>query len=224
MLSLGDVSRQDAARFMGVRGEPDSQVSALLDRAMEMVIGNVRPQFVWREFGTEQRDEGIALTGSELILTGKDIARHLQSCKRAVLMAVTLSSEADKLIRKTAVTDVALSLAVDSVCSAAVESACDMAETEIFSAIDAPYRTWRFSPGYGDLPLDLQSKVLAALNAQRRIGLTATDSSLLIPSKSVTAIIGISDVPVEQRKSGCEVCNLSESCNYRRIGVVCRSK
>ena len=48
----------------------------------------------------------------------------------------------------------------------------------------------RFSPGYGDLPLALQREVFAALDCPRRIGLTLSDSLLMSPTKSVTALIG----------------------------------
>ena len=119
-------------------------------------------------------------------------------------------------------TDVAESFAIDCLCSAAVEQVCDAAEEEIFSVIEAPYRTWRFSPGYGDLPLGIQGSFLKMLNAQRRIGLTVTDSMLLIPSKSVTALIGISDAPVSRGKRGCGSCNMRENCAYRRGGRSCQ--
>ena len=51
--------------------------------------------------------------------------------------------------------------------------------------------TPRFSPGYGDLPIELQRDFLTLLDASRKIGLTATESSMLVPSKSITALIGI---------------------------------
>ncbi len=222
MIALDDIPGDEAARYMGVRGEPDEQLLSLIEKGREMVLKAVRPQYVCREFNILEKEEGIVLAGTPLILPGQEIRKHLSGCSKAVLMAVTLSGEADKLIRQTAITDMALSLAIDSLCSAAVEKACDKAEEEIFSMIEAPYRTWRFSPGYGDLPLELQSDLAALLNAQRRIGLTVTSSSLLIPSKSVTAIIGVSDKPLGEKKKGCAVCSMRESCAYRRTGIRCR--
>ena len=49
----------------------------------------------------------------------------------------------------------------------------------------------RRSPGYGDLPLALSRTILAELDAPRKIGVSITDSNLLVPSKSVTAICEI---------------------------------
>ncbi len=224
MMLLDPISKKEAARYMGVRGEPDSSVAELLDKAELLVRKSVRPKYVYRETNVQQVDGGVKLGAVVSLLTGNDVKKHLAGCERAVLLAATLSSEADKIIRQAAVTNMAESLAVDCLCSAAIEQVCDRAEKEIFSEINALYRTWRFSPGYGDLPISLQSDILAALNAQRRIGLTVTENSILLPSKSVTAIIGISNEPVERGKKGCAVCNMRESCAFVMTGGVCRNR
>lgn len=207
---------------MGVREVPSENIAGLLERCEKRVLDVIRPNYVYREAELEFTENGIRAGNMSELLTGSDIARHLAGCTKAVLFAATLSAEADKLIRQAAVTDVAESFAIDCLCSAAVEQVCDAAEEEIFSVIEAPYRTWRFSPGYGDLPLGIQGSFLKMLNAQRRIGLTVTDSMLLIPSKSVTALIGISDAPVSRGKRGCGSCNMRENCAYRRGGKSCQ--
>ena len=207
---------------MGVREVPAENIAELLERCEKRVLDVIRPNYVYREAELEFTENGIRAGDMNELLTGSDIARHLAGCTKAVLFAATLSAEADKLIRQAAVTDVAESFAIDCLCSAAVEQVCDAAEEEIFSVIEAPYRTWRFSPGYGDLPLGIQGSFLKMLNAQRRIGLTVTDSMLLIPSKSVTALIGISDAPVSRGKRGCGSCNMRENCAYRRGGRSCQ--
>ena len=221
-MELLPISKAEAARYMGVKGEPDSAVSELLDRAEKQVREVLRPKYVYIETDISITDEGVLLGAMIEPLTGDDIRRHLKGCDKAVLLAATLSQEADKLIRQAAVTNMAYSLALDCICSAAIEQVCERAEEEIFSKLSAPYRTWRFSPGYGDLPLTLQRGFLLALNAQRRIGLTVTDSSLLIPSKSVTAVIGISDVQVTKGSRGCAVCTMKDSCAYRLSGIKCK--
>jgi hypothetical protein len=181
----------------------------------------IRPAYVYRETDIVLSENSVIADGMAAPLTGKSIVKHLAGCKKAVLMAVTLSAEADKLIRQTAVTDMAESLAIDCLCSAAVEQVCDIAEKEIFSGREGIYRTWRFSPGYGDLPLELQRDFLLAVNAQRRIGLTVTENSLLLPSKSVTAIIGISDKPVRHSGGSCPECNMRDRCAYNKNGTFC---
>ncbi|WP_298531588.1 vitamin B12 dependent-methionine synthase activation domain-containing protein [uncultured Ruminococcus sp.] len=222
MIALDHINKDEAARYMGVRTVPAENISELLERCEKRVLEVIRPNYVYREVGLEFTENGVRAGDMKELLTGSDIASHLAGCTKAVLFAATLSAEADKLIRQAAVTDVAESFAIDCLCSAAVEQVCDAAEEEIFSVIEAPYRTWRFSPGYGDLPLGIQGSFLKMLNAQRRIGLTVTDSMLLIPSKSVTALIGISDAPVSRGKRGCGSCNMRENCAYRRGGKSCQ--
>ena len=83
------------------------------------------------------------------------------------------------------------------------------------------YMTFRFSPGYGDYPIEMQKEYLRILDAPRKIGLTTGDSCLLVPSKSVTAVLGISDNPIERRKRGCAICSMKGKCRFRRNGEHC---
>lgn len=223
MMQLRPISKSEAARYMGISGEPSDVMQDILDRCELLVRNTVKPKYVYRRTSVSITEEGVKLGCIDVPLSGEDIKKHLKGCNEAILLAATLSGEADKLIRQAAVSDMAEALAVDCLCSAAVEQVCEQAEEEIFSSADAPYRTWRFSPGYGDLPLSLQKEFLYALNAQRRIGLTVTESSLLIPTKSVTALIGISQKPVEQSGHGCEVCSMRDRCAFAASGRKCRS-
>ncbi|MCM1507856.1 MAG: 5-methyltetrahydrofolate--homocysteine methyltransferase [Ruminococcus flavefaciens] len=221
MMTLETISKEESARYMGVKGVPDGRVKEMLDRLEPVVRERIRPKYVYRKTSVSFTEDGVYLGGLSTTLAGNDIKKHLSGCTEAVVLAVTLSAEADKLIRQTAVTDMAEALAVDCLCSAGVEQVCNNAEREIFSVIKAPYRTWRFSAGYGDFPLDIQKDLLLFLNAQRRIGLTVTENSLLIPSKSVTAIIGISETPIKRGKKGCESCRMKESCAFSASGKTC---
>lgn len=191
MITLGEISKTEAARYMGIRTAPDEKTAAILDKYEKIVRSRLKPSYVYREAEVEFSAEGVQLSGFPAVLTGKSIRKHLEGCNRAVVLAATVSAEADRLIRETSVVDMAAALAVDALCSAAIEQTCDIAEAEIFGDMPKNARTFRFSAGYGDLPIDLQKDFLTYLNAQRRIGLTCTDSYLLMPTKSVTAIIGI---------------------------------
>lgn len=203
---------------MGVGGVPDARTAEMLNKYEPIVRGYLRPAYVYRETEIEIRPEGVYLSGLGVPLVGDSIRELLADCRRAIVMAATVSAEADRLINRISVSDMAGALAVDCLCSAAIEQVCDLAEEEIFSQTLAENHTMRFSPGYGDLPISVQSELLRYLNAQRRIGLTCGESCMLIPTKSVTAIIGISEKAVDKRKSGCGTCGMSENCPYRNSG------
>ena len=73
----------------------------------------------------------------------------------------------------------------------------------------------RFSPGYGDFPIEFQEPIMRMLDCAKKIGLTMTDSYMMSPTKSVTAIIGISTEKERCPISGCEACG-KKDCAYRR--------
>ena len=110
---------------------------------------------------------------------------------------------------------------LDACGSALVESGCDAAELELSKNFPDYYFTDRFSPGYGDLPLNSQKNICDLLNGARRLGVQVTESYLLNPSKSVTAVIGISDRPQMARIRGCAYCAMRENCKIREGGKRC---
>lgn len=217
-MELNPISKAEAARYMGVKGEPDEAVAALLDEAEYAVRSRVTPKYVYREAALSFENGKVQLDCMNVPLDGADILNHLKGCTKAILLAATLTTDADKLIRQAEIKGMAEALAADCICSAAIEQVCDRAEEEIFTQLKYPYRTWRFSPGYGDLPIEMQKDFLAALNAQRRIGLTVTESCMLVPSKSVTAVIGVADTPLNKGGRGCEICNMRERCGLSKNG------
>jgi len=115
---------------------------------------------------------------------GGDIAAHLRGCGSCIVFAVTLGLGTERYLAGLAA-DPAAALYADTACSLLIEEAADYAEGEM-----PRHTTWRYSPGYGDLPLTLQGKLLSLLDAPRRLGLTLTDSGLMLPRKSITAIVG----------------------------------
>ena len=96
-----------------------------------------------------------------------------------------------------------------------------MSSEEIFEKVKSNSRTWRYSPGYGDLPLDIQFDLLTLLQAQKRIGLTVMNSNMMVPTKSVTAFIGLSEGEVDRSTRGCESCNMKDRCKFMKSGGHC---
>ena len=126
-----------------------------------------------------------------LLLPGRDLKRHLEGCERAALFCATLGAGVDRLIRRWESVDMARALALDGCAAAAAEELCDQIERAIQSEFPGCSFPYRFSPGYGDLPLEEQGRLLALLDASRRIGLTLTAGGMLVPVKSVVALAGL---------------------------------
>ena len=202
-------------RYLGYQGqELTPQLQARID-AMEKRCDEVaRPVSVVRTF---------AVDALPLVLPGDDIARHLADAVEVVLFAVTLGHAVDRELRRLSIEDPLGQLVFDAAATAAVERAADRLEAQV--RLDAAERglfcSWRFSPGYGDLPLDVQAPLLAVLDAQRRLGITLTESGLMVPTKSVTAIVGLHPTPRPGLASSCAVCSLAEFCALRKRGATC---
>ena len=205
--------KKEALRYLGYKGEPDLLTAVLAERA-EKAFTAVNPAYCCRI--AEKSDCGMLLQGS-------DIKEHLKDCERVIIFAATLGTAAEKLIRTAEVFDMAYAVVLDAYASAFIEAYCDRCEAELQEKTGG-FFTWRYSPGYGDYPISVQSDFIRFLSAEKKIGLTATENHILIPRKSVTALIGIGEKPQQKEKRSCESCNMKETCKFRKDGQGCGCK
>ncbi len=212
MIELDKLNRREAVRYMGGSGiQMNEQMESLMDDCEAEVLANANPKYLYIE---------KALPCEELI-KGKDIENHLDGCEKAIMMCATLGADIDKLIRVTQISDMAKAVVLDSFSSVAIEQVCSKVDELLAQKYEGWNMTFRFSPGYGDYPIELQQDFLRMLDAPRKIGLTTNDNFLLMPTKSVTAVLGLSRNPVERKKRGCAICNMRGKCRFRRNGEHC---
>jgi hypothetical protein len=166
-------------------------------------------------------DDSLCLTGLALPLPGRTAKRMLQECRVCAVLCCTLGAGFDAWMQRLQKRDMQQAVLLDALGSAWIESGCDAAEDEIRMHFPGMYLTDRFSPGYGDLPLDVQPLLLDALDAQRRLGVYATSTHMLLPQKSVTAVIGLADRPQAARIRGCAFCAMNNTCTLRKAGTPC---
>lgn len=167
----------------------------------------------------------VALEGCDLVLEGNSIAEHLRGACKVALMACTLGAVSEREMRKHEAISVADGVMFGACCSALVEAAANITEDVIVRfAHDMGLSTnWRFSPGYGDLPLNVQPAFLGVLDARRRLGISVTSTNMLVPVKSVTAVLGLFNEPDNggEARDACAVCRLRDGCEFRKRGVTC---
>ena len=110
-----------------------------------------------------------------------------------VFLCGTIGAEFDAWQRRLSVTSAADALLSQQIGLDAVEAVIDGLEEEIREKVEVEGKRLlpRRSPGYGDLPLELSREIINCLDATKKIGVSITDSNLLVPSKSVTAICEI---------------------------------
>ena len=216
-----ELNVSEALRYLGVRGAPDPALLSQLSAAADRLARAAPPRWVWRAYPLAFGPEGPALEGAGLALPGEMAARMLGGCAQAAVLICTLGAAFEALLRAEQARGMARAALLDACGSAWVEAGCDEAQAEISARFPDLHPTDRFSPGYGDLPLSLQRDICGALDAPRRLGVQVTDSLLLNPSKTVTAVIGLSDRPQPARIRGCAYCDLRENCQYRKGGTTC---
>jgi len=218
------VTRLDTGEVLRYMGCPPEKADKALREQVEdcarELLGVIRPRWSWRALALIFEEGGVRLEGG-LFLPGQDLKAHLAGCGRAAVFCATLGAGVDALIRRTQRLDMARALGLDCCASAAVEELCDQIETELQGKFPGCSFSFRYSPGYGDLPLDIQGPLLELLDAPRRVGLCASASHILTPRKSVTAILGAAEGEIERKKRSCLGCPAREGCQYRKAGGHC---
>ena len=220
-IELKQLDTDEILRYMGC---PPDQAGADLRNQAQLcgrhICQTARLRWAWRCYDILQEENGVRLSCG-LLLPGQDLKRHLRGCGRAAVFCATLSAQVDALIRRWESGDMLRALALDCSAAAAVEQMCDQIELELQGHFPGCSFPFRYSPGYGDLPLELQNPLLDLLDAPRRVGLCASASHILTPRKSVTAILGVADGPIQPTVRSCLGCPARESCQYRKSGGHC---
>lgn len=213
-----DVS--EALRYLGIP-HPTGELRREAERMADELSDAIQPRYFYQMENVERLPDRVRLQKTDLDLAGSTALGMLAGCDRAVLLACTLGARFDAKLLAIQARDMAKAVIYDALGSAFVEAGCDQAERDIAARFPDLFLTDRFSPGYGDLPLDIQPALCAALDTGRRLGVTVTPSLLMNPVKSVTAVIGLSDAPQPARVRGCGACNLRETCQFRKEGKTC---
>lgn len=216
--AIQHIPLREVLHFLGWRGSPlDKEWIETLRAWCERVKREVYPRVIYRRFPLEADGR---LRGTNWAVHGEDVRALLASCEEVVLFAATLGAESERMLLREQAVSAESALLIDAVLSAAIESVCDDVESQLRREAEASgkYLTDRFSPGYGDMPLEQTKGICRVLSVDRNIGLTVSQSGIMIPRKSVTAVMGISKTPVPRRPSGCEGCSAKETCPMRRTG------
>ncbi|MGD9560150.1 MAG: vitamin B12 dependent-methionine synthase activation domain-containing protein [Oscillospiraceae bacterium] len=216
----------EAAVFRALGGAAfrgDAQAVRQVQAAGRQMAAVATPRWIYRYFELEWP---LALRGAQLPLPGKNIAAHLAGCAGCVLLAVTLGAGVEQAITAAEAGDLAEAVLLDAVASSLVEQYADLAEALVKQDEHVKDKcfTGRFSPGYGDFPTGIQADFLRVLDTQRKIGLTVSTAGIMLPRKSITAVVGVASHPVSGRLAGCEQCAIRERCEMRREGAGCGAK
>ena len=208
---------RELLRYLGCKNGtvPDENTKVLIDQCKQELEQAASPRVTWREYSLSIQDHVIDMTCFQT--RSKSLERNLKDCEQILLFAATLGSQVDVLLHRYNMIQMSKAVVMQAASVAMLETFCDEENQKLKEAYQEKgwYLRPRFSPGYGDFPLECQRQIAPALELSKRIGVTLTDSLLMAPSKSVTAVIGLSRLLRNCTVQGCEVC-AKRDCAYRR--------
>ncbi len=184
------VSRKEILRYMGCR-EYDLSTDKLLSDCLDESLGIFKYNVAYCTLPLSFEDDFIKL--GQLRIKSSDLRKALSHCESVIIFAATVGLGIDRLIHRYSRLSPSKALCFDAIGGERIEALCNSfcdALAKKYSLDGLSLKT-RFSPGYGDLPIKLQSDIFSLLGCEKRLGLTLTDSYLMLPAKSVTAIVGI---------------------------------
>lgn len=176
-----------------------------------------RPKGTFLRIPLTRKEDKFYLLDGNLELPGRSIANHLKDSSEVILISGTLGITVDQYLRKLELSDMKKAVMTDSIASVAIENILDQVQNEIRQTLkEGEFLTDRFAPGYGDLPISLNRTLAEILDTRRRIGLTVSGSGIMIPRKSIMAIIGVADREQPQFARGCSTCTMKKDCTYSK--------
>lgn len=212
-----EISRKEILRYLGYGNkEGDERVSALIEEALEELLAAASPKSIYRSYPlTLLPEDEIDFTVFRT--KSRNLSKNLADCEEIILFAATLGTGVDVLLHKYTRLQMSKAVIMQAAAAAVIEEYCDGENRKLKQEYEAKglYLRPRFSPGYGDFSLECQKEITTVLETPKRIGIMLTESLLMTPSKSVTAVMGVSKKPYRCEIKGCESCG-KKDCAYRR--------
>ena len=223
------VDKSEVLRYLGHNGQDiDDDLNSQIDQCIEETKENIDIKYVYEIYNIKNDldSNSIGCENSTLKLLSRDLGELLEDCDKCVLMNATLGFNIEKNIRRYSYKNLTKGVIIDACATTSIEEVCDMVQDSILQDVakEGKSLTMRYSPGYGDLDIRANKDILNVLNAQRKIGVTVTDTGIMIPRKSVVALIGITNKKIKKVKRTCDNCPNRDNCEFRRKADGCGSK
>ena len=203
-------NKKEALRYY--RAKPDDAVAeAVIDAAYIKLKSELQPRYTVKRLGCRAEEASVMLDNGT-VFHSKALARYVGNTTELFLFGATLGSRVDIALRRMALTSVAEAGAGQAVAAVAeagagqavaaalIETYCDDCCAELQKRLpEGKKLKWRFSPGYGDWALEEQKILFPVLDCAHTIGLTLTESCMMAPVKSVTAVMAITEDDEEDK-------------------------
>ena len=215
-----NISRREVYRYLGCgKNGVTEAVAEKTEACIAELIDASELRGVYERFSLQLCGEGRLRIGA-VTVESRDLAKNLAGCEAVFLMGATIGTGVDRLIARASVTDLTAAAVYQAAGAAYIEAYCDGLNGELEEIVRGEGKSLRprFSPGYGDFPLDYQRDIFRLLNLSKHTGISLGDSLVMSPSKSVTAVVGIADGAEKggelPGRRSCGICDRTD-CAYR---------
>lgn len=217
-----EIPVKEVQRYMGYHGIVDiaPEMQEKINKAIEHLGTQSHPRIISKEYRITVSEKTVTLhaENEDVTFESEGLVRNLSGCCGAILLAATVGPACDMLVRRASITSSADAAVYQAAGAAAIEAFLDDYNDKLKASYEAKglFLRPRFSPGYGDLKLEHQKDWFRLLDITKQIGIELTDSLLMVPTKSVTAIIGIGIDETKTGCSGCRGCNKHATCEFSK--------
>lgn len=211
------IDKKEVLRYLGYGNNKSNGLDdKYIDDTIEVIQNNIELKSCYEKYNIVNLENNTIDLGFTKIKS-ESLSKNLKDCKEVYFFTATIGLNVDRIIQKYSKISPSRAIIAQSVGTSAIEAFCD-ALCEKLSTVEFELNRYlrpRFSPGYGDFDIEFQKTIFSVLDCGRKIGVTLTDKCIMLPSKSVSALVGVSDFDLRCAKSGCEVC-AKKDCIYRR--------
>ena len=214
------INEKEVYRYLGYKNSDavENSVRSMAEKCIADVEKNMACRACYDIFPVKTSADG-ALNLTFTFTNSKALAKNLCGCSEIILFAATIGIEIDRIIDKNSRLSPSSAVIYQAAGAAAIEEWCDVLCEQLRKEYEmqGKFLKPRFSPGYGDFPLEAQKDIFSVLDCPRKAGISLTENYMMLPSKSVSAIIGISAEKVTTADK-CSLCENKE-CTFRKENI-----
>ena len=207
------IEYNDILRFLHYKKkEVDLEIKKQVDCAIEVVFENSNFLYTSEKKKIIYKDEDKLILENKLELPYKSLTKLFKNSSVMYIVACTLGHNIPRLIKRELAVNPANGVILDSCASVIVDAYAAYLQEQYGRT------TSRFSPGYGDVPLESQKLFSGIFNMTKKIGIHLTDGNLMIPEKSIVFLMGDVKEGILGNESdmlSCKTCKRDE-CSYRK--------
>lgn len=179
---------QRAIRYLNYKGDVTEEQVELLRSAMNDMKRVSRPQFVVRYLSLQEDTSGHLFVDAPVNISFDSLQKLFRSkdSDSLCILVSTLGPAVDKRTSLLAERDAGKMVLFDACANAYIEEVTN----DYQKKLNLGGETFRFAPGYGDVPLSIQREIFDFMPEIGRIGIELDESNLMHPFKSMTGFIG----------------------------------